>query len=121
MKKGTCSVFAVLLLSVFVGGLLFAGGATETAANPELRISWWGATGRDEKYLSIIEEYGKLNPNVSLTPEYAGWADYWGKMATLVAAKNLPDVHQYTNNQLGEYFAKGAVVSLEPYVKSGVI
>lgn len=121
MKKGTCSVFAVLLLSVFVGGLLFAGGATETAANPELRISWWGATGRDEKYLSIIEEYGKLNPNVSLTPEYAGWADYWGKMATLVAAKNLPDVHQYTNNQLGEYFAKGAVVSLESYVKSGVI
>ncbi len=121
MKKGTSGFLVVLMLLSVFGGLVFAGGAAEAPTETELRVSWWGATGRDEKYLAIIEEYGKLNPDISITPEYAGWADYWGKMATLVAAKNLPDVHQYTNNQLGEYFAKGAVVSLEPYVKSGVI
>ncbi|MFA6505242.1 MAG: extracellular solute-binding protein [Treponemataceae bacterium] len=105
----------------------FAGGGSEKAGNAqpqgpvEFRVSWWGATGRNEKYLKIMEEYQKRNPSVKLTPEYQGWADYWSKMATLVAARNLPDVHQYTNNQLGEYQSKGAIVSLEPYVKSGVI
>ncbi len=103
----------------------FAGGGSESAEKPkgpvELRLAWWGATGRNEKYLKIAEEYQKLNPSVKIVPEYQGWSDYWSKMATLVAARNLPDVHQYTNNQLGEYYAKGAVTSLEPYVKSGVI
>ena len=121
MKKGTCRMLALLVMLAVVGALLFAGAAAERASKTELRVSWWGATGRDEKYLAIIDEYAKRNPDIGLTPEYAGWADYWGKMATLVAAKNLPDVHQYTNNQLGEYYSKGAVISLEPYVASGVI
>ncbi len=123
MKRCRNRVFIAALLFVAAGSIAFAGGEQEKkAAGPvEMRVAWWGATGRDEKYLAIIEEYQKRNPQVKITPEYQGWADYWSKMATLIAARNLPDVHQYTNNQLGEYQAKGAVVSLEPYIKSGVI
>jgi multiple sugar transport system substrate-binding protein len=121
LKKRTILglVFGVVAAAAFAGG-----GSDKPAADSgpvEFRMAWWGATGRNEKYLKIIEEYQKLNPKVKITPEYQGWADYWSKMATLAAARNLPDVHQYTNNQLGEYHSKGAVVSLEPYVKSGVI
>jgi len=121
MRKCITKVIIASLILAIVGGVIFAGGAAEVTKKPELRVSWWGATGRDEKYLAIIDEFQKRNPNISITPEYAGWADYWGKMATLIAAKNLPDVHQYTNNQIGEYYAKGAIISLEPYVASGVI
>lgn len=114
-------LFGLAALSAFAGGESDKAAKQETQGPVEFRVSWWGATGRNEKYLKIIEEYQKLNPKVKITPEYQGWADYWSKMATLVAARNLPDVHQYTNNQLGEYQSKGAVISLEPYVKSGVI
>ncbi len=120
-KGRTVLVAALLMASMAVAA--FAGGAAETGkAGPiEMRVAWWGATGRNEKYFKIIEEYEKRNPNVKIVQEFQGWADYFAKLATQVAARNLPDVHQYTNNQLGEYHAKGAVVSLEPYVKAGVI
>lgn len=121
MKRSVALMVVVSLVVAMIGGMAFAGGGAEKVAAAELRVSWWGATGRDEKYLAIIDEYEARNPEISITPEYAGWADYWGKMATLVAAKNLPDVHQYTNNQIGEYYAKGAIASLEPYLASGVI
>lgn len=101
----------------------FAGGQQQQEGDGkvDLRVAWWGATGRDEKYLTIIEEYENRNPDITITPEYQVWADYWSKMATMVAARNLPDVHQYTNNQLGEYAAKGAVIPLDPYISDGVI
>ena len=114
------------IILLMVSGPVFAGGQSEAekAGSPgkvEMRLAWWGATGRNEKYLAIIDEYQKQNPNVLITPEYQGWADYWGKMATMVAARNLPDVHQYTNNQLGEFYSKGAVISLESYIQDATI
>lgn len=123
MNRTIKRFFGMVLLLAALWTPAFASGQQQEEADGtvDLRVAWWGATGRDEKYLAIIEEYESRNPNISITPEYQGWADYWGKMATMVAARNLPDVHQYTNNQLGEYAAKGAVVSLEPYIDSGVI
>jgi len=124
MSKIT-KVLVFTLAAVLISGTLFAQGSQDVEKRDdgkvEFRVSWWGATGRDEKYLKIIEEYESRNPDITIVPEYSGWADYWGKMATLVAAKNLPDVHQYTNNQLAEYAAKGAVISLEEYVADGTI
>jgi ABC-type glycerol-3-phosphate transport system substrate-binding protein len=120
---GNRSRIIVALLAACLAVEAFAGATAEpAAAGPiEMRVAWWGATGRNEKYFKIIEEYQKRNPKVKILQEFQGWADYFAKLATQVAARNLPDVHQYTNNQLGEFHAKGAVVSLEPYVKAGVI
>jgi multiple sugar transport system substrate-binding protein len=117
-----CIVVAAVLFTMICAAAI-AGGASEgkTTDKITLRVAWWGATGRNEKYLKIIEEYEARNPNITIVPEYQGWADYWSKMATLVAARNLPDVHQYTNNQLAEFHSKGATISLEPYIKDGTI
>src|SRR5699024_7487531 len=80
-----------------------AGGNTDTDASEDtdasgdeitLRMAWWGAQDRSDYTLEVIELFEEENPNVTIEAEYAGWDDYWQKLAPQAAANELPDIVQ---------------------------
>src|SRR5262245_42648905 len=85
-----------------ITGLWVAGAAHTPAvaqsASPgtpvELRVAWWGSQDRHNRTIKAIELFQKKYPNIKVTYEFAGWADYWTKMTTQAAGRNLPDVMQ---------------------------
>lgn len=91
------------------------------AENIELRMAWWGSNTRHEKFNKILDMYEAQNPNVKVIREYAGWADYWSKLATQAAGGNVPDIPGFVMMTIEEYAKKGVTMPLDDYVTSGKI
>jgi len=67
------------------------------------------------------ELYEKLNPNVHIVYEFAGWNDYWTKLTTMAAGGQLPDVMQQDYARLAEWQGKNLLYPLDDFVKNKVI
>ncbi|OPA74064.1 hypothetical protein BVG16_25265 [Paenibacillus selenitireducens] len=91
-----------------------AGTSGTTSGNQDvtLRMMWWGSQSRHDVTLKAIKLYEELNPHVKIEPEYSGWDGYWDKLATLSAAKNLPDIIQMDAAYLGDYAKRNQLMDL---------
>lgn len=87
----------------------------------ELRLTWWGSQARHDKTIKVIEMFQAKYPNITITYEFAGWADYWTKMTTQAAGNNLPDIMQQDYAYINEWNAKKFLLPLDPYVADGTI
>lgn len=65
--------------------------------------------------------FEEKNPNIKVETEYASFNDYWTKMATEAAGKNLPDVFQMDYAYIGEYTARKLVEPLDQYSKADAL
>lgn len=122
MKK----IVSTLIVAVLAAASAFAGAQGDSAgAAPakkvELKIAWWGSQVRHENTIKVIELYQKLNPNVSITYEFAGWDDYWTKMTTMAAGGQLPDVMQQDYSRIAEWQKRGLLEALDPFVEKKVL
>jgi multiple sugar transport system substrate-binding protein len=133
MRGHVARAVAWITLVLGLGGLggLWLGGAVPTpaaaqSASPggapvELRVAWWGSQDRHNRTIKAIELFQKKYPNIKVTYEFAGWGDYWPKMTTQAAGRNLPDVMQQDYAYIGEWSSRGLLAPLDDYVKSGTI
>ena len=87
----------------------------------ELRIGWWGGLSRNVLYNDICDLYQKRNPNITIVRENAAWADYWTKVATQAAGKNLPDITASVIDTLVEYAQRGAYLPMDAFADSKTI
>src|SRR5262249_23097491 len=115
---------------VLIASLLLAGGDRgRAAAQPaapgttpvELRVAWWGSQDRHNRTTKVIELFQKKYPQIKVSFEFAGWLDYWTKMTTQAAGRNLPDVMQQDYAYVTEWSSRSLLLPLEDYVKSGVL
>jgi len=77
-----------------------AGGAAAVAPTPaaaaasgqkvEMRFAWWGSQDRHNRTIKAIELFQQMHPNISITYEFAGFTDYFTKMATYALAATYP-------------------------------
>jgi multiple sugar transport system substrate-binding protein len=109
-----------------IAGLWLCGGdlppvAAQSAAPVELRVAWWGSQDRHTRTIKAIELFQKKHPNIKVTYEFAGWGDYWTKMTTQAAGRNLPDVMQQDYAYITEWSSRGLLAPLDDHVKSGLI
>ena len=114
-----------------IAGILVVAGLWLTGADlppvaaqgapVELRVAWWGSQDRHNRTIKAIELFQKKYPNVKVTYEFAGWGDYWTKMTTQAAGRNLPDVMQQDYAYITEWSSRGLLAPLDDYVKSGTI
>ena len=102
-------------ISVFFCLFFFIAG-TAFAEKVDLKIAWWGSQVRHEATIKVVELYQKLNPNVSITYEFAGFDDYWTKMTTMAAGGQLPDVMQQDYSRIAEWQMRGLLEPLDPFV-----
>lgn len=85
-------------------------------AQVRMRMSWWGAKERAERTAAANALFTGKNPNVTIDGETLGWNDYWPRMATQAAARNLADVLQMDYRYLSEYARRGALRPLDEYL-----
>lgn len=110
---------AALMVLVMLSFMTACGASEEKqAAHQEetptiqLRISWSGSQVRHDATLKALEAYTQLHPHVRFEPEYMGFDTYWTKMATLSAARNLPDILQIDTGNLQEYVNRDQLLDL---------
>ena len=84
-------------------------------------VAWWGSDARHTATTKLIEAFEADYPNLRIDVEYFGWADYWTKMTTHAAAKDLPDVYQMDYSYLNQYKDGGLMLELDPYIDSKAI
>jgi multiple sugar transport system substrate-binding protein len=87
----------------------------------ELKIAWWGSQVRHEATIKVIEMYQKLNPNVSISYEFAGFDDFWTKMTTMAAGGQLPDIMQQDYARITEWQSRKLLEPLDGYMASKVL
>lgn len=99
-----------------------AEGGGDTPDAIEFRVAWWGSVDRHELYNEIIDRYEELNPHVTIVREFAGFGDYWNRIATQSAGGNAPDIITLHTQIYGrEYPDKGVLIPLDEYVERGLI
>lgn len=107
-----------LLVILLVGAFSLGAFAQEKVL---LRISWWGSQDRHDRTLEAIELFEEKYPHITIEPEFAGWDNYWERIAAQAAGKNLPDVFQQDMQYLDLYGSRNMLADLEPYVDSKAI
>ena len=115
LRKLVLTVLVLLMCSVFFSTALLA------QEKVSLRVAWWGSQDRHNRTLGVIELFEKEYPYIEIYPEYAVWNDYWVKLNTQAAGKNLPDVIQQDYAYLSEWATRGLVLPLDDYIVEGVI
>lgn len=101
------------LAALTAGPFGISGPAAAQAA--KLRSFWWGSQDRARRTNTVAELYTAKNPDVQITGEVAG-NDYWPKLATQMAGRNIPDVFQLEPNTVADYSRRGACMPLDPFI-----
>ena len=99
---------------------LSAMGRPAFAQGAQVRHFWWGNPERDKRTFAVIDIFNEKNPDIVVSGETLGFADYFTKLTTQIAGGNMPDVIQQGYGVLFEYIANGAVVPLDEYVGSSL-
>jgi len=81
-----------------------------------LRFMWWGSSDRAERTNKALAAFQQNNADVTVAGEYAGWSDYWPRVATQVAGRNAPDLIQMDYRYIVEYARRGVLLPLDPFL-----
>jgi len=103
-------------LAAASASLAVLGPLTPASAETRLRLIWWGNPDRDRRTNEVVDLYQKKNSGVSIAPEHYQWGDYWQKLATQAAGKNLPDVIQMDYRYIFEYARRGQLAELDAFI-----
>ncbi|HLZ28714.1 MAG TPA: extracellular solute-binding protein [Chloroflexota bacterium] len=95
--------------------------AAATGDKVELRFAWWGSQDRHNRTIKVIELFQQQHPNISITYEFAGFTDYFTKMATYATGGNLPDLMQQDYATITQWNANGLLLPMDDYVNDNTI
>lgn len=102
-----------------------AGAPTTAAASSgdkiELRFAWWGSQDRHDRTIKVIQMFEQQHPNINITYEFAGFNDYFTKMATYATGGNLPDLMQQDYATINQWTQNGLIIPLDNYVNDRTI
>jgi len=109
------------LILFLVVGLVLSIAPTFGQDETTLRITWWGSQDRHDRTIEVIEMYEAENPDIDIEYEFAGFGDYWTRVSTQAAGDELACIMQQDYRYLTEWQSRDLIVSLDPYIESGVI
>ncbi len=81
-----------------------------------IRHFWWGNPERDRRTFEVIDIFNAAHPNITVEGETLGFNDYFTRLTTQIAGRNMADVIQQGYGVLFEYVDRGAVVPLDEFV-----
>lgn len=107
---------AVLTAGLAAFSLATLGGGSAFAQAARLRLLWWGSQERADRTNKALAAYKQVKPDIDIAGEFAGWSDYWPRLATQVAGRNAPDLIQMDYRYIFEYARRGALAPLDEYL-----
>jgi multiple sugar transport system substrate-binding protein len=106
--------FGELLMGTAAASAFATVGAFAQAGT-SVRLIWWGNPDRDRRTNEVIDLYMK-ETGTEVVPETYAWGDYWQKLATQAAGKNLPDLIQMDYRFIFEYARRQQLAALDDLV-----
>ncbi len=117
MTDASISRRSLIASSAAAAGLAALGRAPALAqADVRLRMFWWGAKERQERTEKVNRLFEQKSPGTTVAGETLGWGDYWPRLATQVAGRNVADVLQMDYRYIFEYARRGALLALDEFV-----
>ncbi|HUN48472.1 MAG TPA: ABC transporter substrate-binding protein [Stellaceae bacterium] len=104
------------LLTAAVAGVVAGSTPAWAQADLRLRMYWWGSKERAERTEKANQLYQAKHQGVTIAGETLGWGDYWPRLATQVAGRNVADVLQMDYRYIFEYARRGALMPLDEFV-----
>lgn len=95
--------------------------ASGSGDSTNLVMAWWGNQVRNERTQQALDKYHELHSDVTVEGQFFQWDDYWSKLATSAAGKNMPDLIQMDYKYLDQYVNNGQLLDLTPYIESGAL
>lgn len=86
------------------------------AQEKRLRMFWWGSKERADRTYKANELYAAKFKDTKIDGETLGWTDYWPRVATQAAGRNLADVLQMDYRYIFEYARRGALMPLDQFM-----
>jgi multiple sugar transport system substrate-binding protein len=80
-----------------------------------LRFNWWGSDARHTLTQKVIDQFEEAHPTIKVQPEFSSYADYFNKLSTGAASRDLPDVMQMTDPYMYSYIDNGQLQDLKKY------
>jgi multiple sugar transport system substrate-binding protein len=95
--------------------------AAQSQQKIEMRFAWWGSQDRHNRTIKVIELFQQMHPNITITYEFAGFTDYFTKMATYATGGNLPDLMQQDYATIAQWNGNGLLLPMDDYVNDNTI
>lgn len=91
-------------------------GQSAFAQDRNIRHFWWGNPERDKRTLEVIRLFNEKNPGIVVSGETLGMADYFTRLTTQIAGRNMADTIQMGYGVMFEYIDRGAILPLDDYI-----
>jgi len=85
-----------------------------------LRSYWWGAKDRADRTNKVDEMFSQTHPEITITGETIGWGDYWTRLATQAAGRNMADLVQMDFGYIFEYARRKALLPLDGLISKQI-
>ena len=96
--------------------ILSATGNSAFAQDRRIRHFWWGNPERDKRTFEVIRLFNEKNPGIVVAGETLGSADYFTRLTTQIAGRNMADAIQMGYGVMFEYINRGAILPLDDYI-----
>ncbi len=133
MLHGTTKRALLTGIAAGSGVLLAACGGQAPAATEKVNtnptgageVQWWIIGGQSQIDIlenQVLPDYKRERPQVKVSiTSNASWNDHNTKLLAAMAAATPPDVARIKDYWTADYFSRGAITEIEPYVKADKI
>ena len=92
-----------------------SGPASTTYEGPKVALAYWnGFTGGDGPLMAdLVKRFNSENPNIAVTMNTIGWADFYQRLPTAVASGKGPDVAVMHVDQTATNAARRVIMPLD--------
>lgn len=116
------AVSSALLCTAIVSSTLSVSMPAFAQDDPvagEIRFSWWGGPGRNEKTDKILSLFETDNSDVTVLRENSGWGEHWDKLTIQSSAGNQPCTIQMQSRWLATYAKPNILMPLDDLIAAG--
>ncbi len=96
---------------------LLAGSAIMPAvqAQDQVNLTWqmWGSDEDTELFTSLAALVTEEYPNITVTPQFSGWTDYWTRLPVLASSGQIGDIVAMQSMRMPSFHA--VLAPLDPF------
>ena len=114
-------MLTVVAACALICGTAGCGASSSRQAPNQLTIAWWGSQGRNEKQRQVNELFIEQHPGTRIDGQFSQYGDYWQKLATAAAGRQMPDIVAMDLPYMNQYIGNGLIIDLMPYIDDGTL
>lgn len=134
-SKSSRGIWLLLSLIMILGVLAGCGEDNNTSSSDdnmedsngsveeqvEIQFAGWGDPSEKEVFTELVKSFEEKNPSIKVDYLHIPSGDYVGKMNTILAGGNAPDVFYVPDGDFGRWVGEGLLMPIDDYVEESDI